>query len=136
MQPTQTPVYKHVLATPDALLLPFQNGRRWVKFGQIVRLEGVGNYTNCIFTDGSQPLAALTLKRLHNRIPADAFVRLHRKHLINQQFIRQIHATNCTVDLSNGDCIAIARRRMSAFMLGQNVVSWPKEKQTGTGRRN
>jgi two-component system, LytTR family, response regulator len=123
MKQTQTPACKQVLATPDALLLPFLHGRQWVKFGQIVRLEGVGNYTNCVFADGSHLLVALTLKRLHNRIPADAFVRPHRKHLINRLFITQIHASNYTVDLSNGDCIAIARRRASAFMQGQKAVS-------------
>jgi two-component system, LytTR family, response regulator len=80
------PTSEQILAMPEALLLPFRAGRWWVDFGQIVWLEGIGNYTSCVFADGSQLVVALTLKRLFDRMPASQFVRLHRKHLINRAF--------------------------------------------------
>ncbi len=100
---------------PEALLLPFQSGRRWVGIQQIVRLEGDGNYTTLFFTDGSHLMVALTLKRLLKRVPAGTFVRPHRKHLVNRSFIVGVHASTSSLDLSNGDSVVIARRRALAF---------------------
>jgi DNA-binding LytR/AlgR family response regulator len=116
MNPIQTPVTKLLPAMPDALLLPFQTGRRWVNIQQIVRLEGIGNYTICVFADGSQLMVALTIKCLLTRIPTGQFVRVHRKHLVNWVFITGVWPTTYMVTLSNGDEICIARRRMGALM--------------------
>jgi two-component system, LytTR family, response regulator len=95
-----------------ALCLPFQAGQRWVDFGNIVRLEGIGNYTNCVFADGSQLLVALTLKRLQARIPAGLFLRSHRKHLINRTHVTTVHRPTSAVLLANGERLAISRRRL------------------------
>jgi two-component system, LytTR family, response regulator len=105
-------------------LLPFQTGRRWINLQQIVRPEGIGNYTICMFADGSQLMVALTIKRLLNRIPSGQFVRLHRKHLVNRAFITGVRPTAYVVDLSNGDKIAIARRRVGALMEEVRVSAW------------
>ncbi len=100
---------------PEALLLPFQSGRRWVNIQHIIRLEGDGNYTTLFFTDGSHLMVALTLKRLLKRVPAGVFLRPHRKHLVNRSFIVGVHTNTFTIDLSNGDHVVIARRRATAF---------------------
>ncbi|TAE23998.1 MAG: LytTR family transcriptional regulator [Cytophagales bacterium] len=99
----------------EAVLLPFPSGRRWVSLHQIVRLEGQTNYTIVFFTNGTHLLVALTLKRLLERIPADQFVRIHRKHLVNRAFIAPTQSTSFMLDLSNGDSVAIARRRIGSF---------------------
>ncbi|MCY7358484.1 MAG: LytTR family transcriptional regulator, partial [Rudanella sp.] len=88
----------------------------WVALLQILRLEGDCNYTHCFFTDGTQLLVALSLKRLADRLPAGSFIRSHRKHLINRQYIGAVHAIEYAVTLTNGDRIAIARRRMTDFL--------------------
>lgn len=93
------------------LMLPFLKTRRWVAMSHIVRLEGVGNYTTCYFVDGSQLLTALSLKVLADRLPEGAFLRTHRKHLVNRAFIAAIQRHDATVQLANGDRITIARRR-------------------------
>jgi two-component system, LytTR family, response regulator len=113
---------KQPLARPDALLLPFLAGRRWVNVEQIVRLESEGNYTVFFFADGSRLLMAATLKRLMARIPADQFVRLHRKHLVNRTFITAIRPDDFAVDLSNGDAVSIARRRVSTMKRETKVL--------------
>jgi DNA-binding LytR/AlgR family response regulator len=110
MKPPKT--YKRNLLSETALRLPFQEGGRWVSFDQIVRLEGVGNYTSCVFAGGSALLVALTLRRLADRIPAGAFVRPHRKHLVNRAFIVRIRRDDPVVQLTNGERLEIARRRI------------------------
>ncbi len=112
---------KHVLPglqrpLPEGLLLPFQHGRRWVALPQIIRLEGEGNYTNLFFTDGSALLVALSLKRLADRLPAGAFLRPHRKHLINRQYIEAVHKARFVVELTNGDTLEVSRRRITDFL--------------------
>ncbi len=99
----------------SGLLLPFDKERRWIALTQIVRLEGEGNYTTCIFADGSQLVVALTLKRLANRLPDGQFLRSHRKHLINRAFIEAVQRHTATIQLANGDCVSIARRRANGL---------------------
>jgi DNA-binding LytR/AlgR family response regulator len=107
--------YKSEVTSPTALLLPFQYGRRWVGFQHIVRLEGIGNYTSCVFSDGSALLVALSLRHLQDRLPADGFVRAHRKHLLNRDYIARVSPAKFAIWLTNGDCIEIARRRVAEF---------------------
>lgn len=108
-------VYKTDFLSPTALLLPFQKGREWVNFDQIVRLEGTGNYTTCIFADGSELLVALTLRRLADRLPEAVFVRPHKKHIVNRTHVEQVYVHRPALQLANGDRVAIARRRAEQF---------------------
>jgi two-component system, LytTR family, response regulator len=133
MKPPKT--YKRNLLSETALRLPFQEGGRWVSLDQIVRLEGVGNYTSCVFADGSVLLVALTLRRLADRIPAGAFVRAHRKHLVNRAFVVRIRHDDPVVQLVNGERLEIARRRFwqlrRELSIGPNVFTAPAP-PTGT----
>lgn len=96
---------------PTTLSLPFSHGRRAVPVQQIIRLEGEQNYTRCFFSNGSSLLVALTLKVLLSRLPSGALVRLHRKHAVNPDFIRDWHTREGFVRLHNGETLTIARRR-------------------------
>lgn len=112
----RTPALFAIATRPQpGLFLPFSLGRHWVLLSQIVRLEGVGNYTTCYFLDGSELLAALSLKVFANRVPAGSLLRSHRKHLLNRQYIEAVSAAELTVLLTNGERIPIARRRITAF---------------------
>ncbi len=107
--------YKTNFLSPTALLRPFQKGREWVSLDQIIRLEGIGNYTTCLFADGTKLLVALTLRRLADRLPAGLFVRPHKKHLINRAFVTRVYTHRSAVQLINGEQVAIARRRVDQF---------------------
>lgn len=97
------------------LWLPFSSGRRWVLLSQILRLEGMGNYTTCYFLDGSELLMALSLKVFAGRVPAGSLVRSHRKHLLNRHYIEAVSAVQLQVLLTNGERVPVARRRVTAF---------------------
>ncbi len=114
--PVLPPPARPTLPLREGLLLPFRPTRRWVVLSQILRLEGESNYTICHFTDGTQLLVALSLKRLAERLPIGAFMRPHRKHLINRQYICDVQAREYKIMLTNGDRIAIARRRVVGFL--------------------
>ncbi|TAE26855.1 MAG: LytTR family transcriptional regulator [Cytophagales bacterium] len=97
------------------LTLPFPLGRQWTNLAQIVRLEGLGNYTLIHFLDGTTLLVALSLKVFMGRVPVGVFVRPHRKHLLNRQHIETVSARHGNILLTNGERIPIARRRVTEF---------------------
>ncbi len=97
----------------QGLWLPYLPKRRWTGFDRIVRLEGQGNYTLVYLSDGSHLLVALTLKRLIVRLPTSAFVRLHRKHIINRQYVVAFQPNEQQVCLEAGETIGISRRFMA-----------------------
>lgn len=105
------------------LQLPFNDGRRWVDLSQIIRLEGVSNYTHCYFTDAPPLLVALSLKVLAGRLPKGAIVRPHRKHLLNPAYIEAISWGCSEVLLTTGERVPIARRRVTGFRRECRVAS-------------
>lgn len=112
-------------ATNEGLWLPYLLKRRWVSFDRIVRLEGQVNYTLVYLSDGSQVLVALTLKRFVERLPTPVFVRLHRKHIVNRQYVASFQPIRQQVCLEAGETIGISRRFLAGvreqFRQGQLV---------------
>lgn len=121
-------------AIPD-LTLPFWRFRRKMPAHRIVRLEGEGNYTLFHFADGSQLMVSLTLKKMQSRLPANVFVRLHKKNIINLMYLNEIHPdrvstgkSQLSVSLLNGDRVEVSRRKASEFI--QQVRGFRQEVQT------
>jgi hypothetical protein len=109
------------LPTRQATLsLPFPHGRRKVPVNQIVRLEGQQNYTHCFFSNGRSLLVARTLKVLLDRLPADALIRLHRKHAVNPDYVTDWNNREGCVQLRNGETFTISRRRSLACRAYRN----------------
>jgi two-component system, LytTR family, response regulator len=88
---------------------------------QIIRLEGMGNYTNFHFADGSELLAALSLKVYAQRVPPGSFMRPHRKHL----YIEAISGPRSEVVLTTGERIPVARRRVEVFRREWRELVYP-----------
>lgn len=109
------------------LNLPFWGCRKLMPMHRIVRLEGDGNYTHLFFDDNSCLLVALTLKRIESRLPANVFVRSHRKNLINLLYLHEISPNRqpFVVSLSNGDCVEVSRRKATQFY--RQIESFQKE---------
>jgi two-component system LytT family response regulator len=118
-------------AIPD-LTLPFWRFRRKMPAHRIVRLEGEGNYTLFHFADGSQLMVSLTLKKMQSRLPANIFVRLHKKNIINLMYLNEIHPdrfstgkSQLSVSLLNGDRVDVSRRKANEFI--QQVQGFRQE---------
>lgn len=93
------------------LTLPFWGSRRKMPMHRIVRLEGEGNYTLFHFSDGSQLMVSMTLKKMESRLSSSVFVRPHKKNIINLLYLEGIHprpaATKCkSHQWRPGRCIA------------------------------
>lgn len=104
-------------AMPD-LMLPFWGYRKRMPMHRIVRLEGEGNYTLFHFSDGSQLMVSLTLKKMESRLSPKVFVRPHKKNIINLLYLENIYPDRqqLSVSLVNGDRVEVSRRKASRFI--------------------
>jgi len=97
------------------------NGDRveFVEVKSIIRCLGESNYTTIYFTNRKPLLVAKTLIEFEELLGDYQFTRVHKAHLVNLQ-----HVTSFTKNdggilyLSNGDSVAISRRRKE-FTLAQ-----------------
>jgi two-component system, LytTR family, response regulator len=82
----------------------------------IVRLEGVRNYTLIHLIDGSTMLSSRTLKVYENVLSGLGFVRVHRAHLINLHCMNHYDELDLTFAvMQNKDQITISRRKRKDF---------------------
>ncbi|MCC6762399.1 MAG: LytTR family transcriptional regulator [Chitinophagaceae bacterium] len=84
-----------------------------VQSARIVRVEARSNYSRIYFSHTSIALVlAITLQRIEEQLPAAHFLRIHRSHLINKSFIKQVIGGEAkVVELQTGEKIAVSRRK-------------------------
>ncbi|RRB04988.1 LytTR family transcriptional regulator [Larkinella rosea] len=110
---------------PD-IVLPFWGQRRKIPAYRITWLEGKGNYTVVHFSDGSEMIVSLTLKKLEGRLPSEIFVRPHKKSIINLLYLQEIRTgKSVSICLANGNEIEVSRRKTTQFM--KLVVAFQQE---------
>jgi DNA-binding LytR/AlgR family response regulator len=83
--------------------------RTKVCFNEVLFFEGDINYTRIFFRNGKSKMISRTLLHVQQRVDANDFVRVSRKHLVNRKFITQINHDN--VILVNETALSISRRR-------------------------
>ena len=92
------------------LAIPTTTGAVFVKISEIVRLEGDSNYTHFYFSNGKKHLSAKTIKEYEEILIHHDFIRLHKSHLVNVTFIKNI-ANEGKVTLEDGAVIPVSRQR-------------------------
>jgi two-component system LytT family response regulator len=86
--------------------ISFYQGRETVRVqtDQIIRLEAMSNYTRVYFTDHRPMLMAKVLRAYDEILRPHGFVRAHRSHLINLQYIEGIDA-NGNIRMLDTSCV-------------------------------
>lgn len=86
--------------------------------GSIIRIEAKSNYCKIFFIDCDRPLVVTSILNLvHQKLPANIFVKVHRSNLVNRLFIKSVSGTHTkTVELTNGELVAVSRRRHTVFL--------------------
>ena len=98
------------------LLFPDQSKIIHVLVKDIVRLEGVRNYTLIHLKNGDTLLSSRTLKVYENVLVDWGFVRVHRAHLINLNCMKHYDELDLTFAvMQNKDYISISRRKRKDF---------------------
>lgn len=81
----------------------------------IIRIQSSSNYSRIYFADKRHPLTvAKVLHWFEDNLPADKFLRTHRTHLVNREYIRSVSISSQSMQLSNGEKISISKRRKNS----------------------
>jgi two-component system LytT family response regulator len=88
-----------------------------IELKNIIRIEGQSNYS-LIHTNGGSIICTKSLKFFEENIKDPRFIRPHKSHIVNTDFIK-----NCTekegyykLGLKNGSSIDVARRRNKGIL--------------------
>lgn len=108
-QRTMENTNKLIVATTGRLeVIPIQT---------LVRIEAISNYSRLYLVNGKTILVAKVLKRFEEQLDHGNFIRTHKTHLVNLEYIQSSSGVNKkTLMLSNGDCIAISRSKQKGVL--------------------
>ena len=69
------------------IVLPQMDGFEVININEIIRAEANDNYTNFFLTNGKKYLVSKTLKYFDELLTEFDFIRTHKSHLVNLQYI-------------------------------------------------
>jgi two-component system LytT family response regulator len=93
------------------------DGVHFVRLSEIIRLEAEDNYTHFMLKSGDRITASRTIKAYEDTLTSLNFVRVHKKHIVNMNFMKTyIKGEGGYLILENGDSIEVSRRKKSNLM--------------------
>src|SRR5258705_5854984 len=106
-------------ATVHKLYLPTTTTRHIIDVKEIVRIQSISNYSKLYFKDGRTLVVAKLLRWFEEELKMRDFVRVHRTHLINTDYIDQYRTdkSGSKLKLSNGEQIDVSRRKAGFLKL-------------------
>ncbi len=96
------------------LALADNEGMYFVHTDTIIRCEAENNYTRFCFTDRRPLLISRTLKDFEELLEDYGFIRVHKSHLINKKFIKQLGRDNYIL-LTNDEKVPVSRRKKDSL---------------------
>jgi two-component system, LytTR family, response regulator len=79
---------------PEKLILNTSDNIYIVDIKDIVRCNSDNNYTTFHLWNNKKITTSKTLKEYENLLPEDTFIRIHRSHIINTEYITKINKRN------------------------------------------
>jgi two-component system, LytTR family, response regulator len=76
----------------NSILLPTSKGIEPINTTDIIRIEAVGRYSKLFFNNGNMLVVDQLLNWFEQHLPTSQFIRIHREHLINKSFIRELYS--------------------------------------------
>ncbi len=92
------------------LAVPTTEGAVFFSPSGIIRLEGEGNYTRFYLTDGRKHLSSKTMKEYEEILLQHHFLRVHKSHLVNKNFIENYHHEGAVI-LKDKTQLPVSRQR-------------------------
>lgn len=97
------------------IMIATAEGRYFFSPEEIVRLEASSNYTNIHFSNKKKLLTAKVLKEFEQMLEPFGFVRTHRTHLVNRQYILCVTSEG-NIIMKDDSVAEISRRMKSGVM--------------------
>jgi two-component system, LytTR family, response regulator len=112
----------HIIKHPGKLSLHTNKGKEFFLPGQIIRLEAKSNYTKIYFTNRLSIVTAKVLKEFEPLLMPMGFVRTHRSHLVNKQYIQQV-CNNGSIIMKDSSTAEISKRRKTAVLKTLQILT-------------
>jgi len=97
-------------STQYRLALATGSGTYFYYCNEIIRCEAVGNYTKFVLKDKKPLLTSHTLKEYDDLLTDQKFLRVHRAHLINADYITSFSKDH-EIKMHDGSVIPVSRRK-------------------------
>jgi len=98
---------------------------RLANFAEIVWLAGDGNYTHIHLRNGYCIVASENISLMEQAlVNGTDFMRIHKRYMVNSNYITAFDAKHGTVSLQNGQVLLVARRRK------RELKAWFKQRKT------
>lgn len=97
------------------LALSSSSGLRLASPSEIIHCTGINNYTQFHFADGTNMMVSKTIKEFEELLSDYGFIRTHKSHLVNMEYIIEIKNDNAIL-LRNGQLVEVSRRRQHDVM--------------------
>lgn len=106
------------MKTQNSIALCFTTGKDkfYAKPAEIIRMEAKSNYTKVYFKDHPPLLMAKVLHLYEEILRPYGFVRTHRSHLINANYIRNLDQNNI-VHMHDASHVELSRRKKREVFL-------------------
>jgi two-component system LytT family response regulator len=97
--------------TRHKLALPTLNGLEFFLPQDIIRCEGMSNYTKFYFANHHSIITSKTIKEYEEILTPHQFVRIHKSHLVNADFVTGYAAATGNLIMEDGSQVEVSRRR-------------------------
>ena len=105
------------LEETNKLIVPSSHGFNVFEFNDIIRIEADGCYAKIIRVNGKTTTVSRTLKEFEDTLPQERFIRIHKSHLVNMNYIKEYSSFGGNyLTMNDGSKIEISRRRAPEFI--------------------
>jgi two-component system LytT family response regulator len=115
-------VYHTKISVPK-ITLPFMNRFVTVPITEILYIQSDVNYCYVYLKDGRKFLIAKTLKEYNQQLANELFARIHKSYLVNLEAIAHCNFSEYKIQMNNGLCLPIARRKRKVFSKKFNLFT-------------
>ena len=101
----------------NRIYLPTNRGIETIIVNDIIRIQSISNYSKLYFKNGKTLVVAKVLRWFEEQLHQYHFVRIHRTHLINMNYMQSYNNNDGgKLLLHNGESIKVAKRKKAAFI--------------------
>ena len=93
------------------LALPTTSGMQFFLPKDIIRCEGMSNYTKFYFSNYHNITTSKTIKEYEEILLPHKFIRIHKSHLINAEFVSSYASQSSNLIMKDGSIVEVSRRR-------------------------
>jgi two-component system, LytTR family, response regulator len=101
----------------NRIYLPTNRGIEIILVNDIIRIQSSSNYSKLYFSNGKTLVVAKVLRWFEEQLHQYHFVRIHRTHLVNMNYMQSYQKNDGgQLLLHNGESIKVAKRKKAALI--------------------